>query len=325
MITRRVFLGSSLASLACTPSSLLAQTVAGTAKLAVGFPAGGSIDIVARLIAETMKGYATSVVIENRAGAGGRSVLEDLKMAPANGSVMALTPAGMVTLFPHVYKKLGYDALSNLTPVMPVSSFTFTIAAGPMLPPTVRSLAELLAWCKANPQVASYGSPGTGSLSHFVGEAIARTTGTPIVHVPYKGGLPAMQDVVAGHIPFAIGTLSSALPLILGGQMRPIVVLSPARVAAVPDTPTIGEAGFPDLEATEWFGLFLPGGASDSVVNVLHASVSAALRTSTVKNGLAKQSIDAFEATPTAFRQMIKTETARWGALVKASGFAPLD
>lgn len=325
MITRRAFTVSSIASLACARSAATAQTVSGTAKLSVGFPAGGSIGIVARLIADGMNSYAPSIVVENCAGAGGRTVLEELKSAAADGSAMAITPAGMVTLFPHVYKKLGYDALTSLTPVMPVANFAFAISAGPMLPPAVRTLADLVGWCKSNPQKASYGSPGTGSLSHFLGEGLARASGAPLVHVSYKGGLPALQDVVAGHIPFSIATLASALPLIQNGQLRAIAVTSPKRNERLPEVQTIREAGFADFEATEWFGLFLPGAASAPVVQAVHTAVSNALKTPAVREGFAKQSLDVFETTPAEFRQMIKDETARWGVLVKASGFAQID
>jgi tripartite-type tricarboxylate transporter receptor subunit TctC len=329
MITRRRFIASSASAaalgLTVAPRPSLAQAITGHARVTVGFPPGGSVDVVARLLVDAMKGYASSMIVENRPSAGGRTVLEELKMAPPNGSAMVLTPAGMITLFPHVFKQLAYEPLTSLTPVTPVATFSFVLAVGPMVPAAVRTLPDLLAWSKANPRQASYGTPGTGTLPHFLGETLTRVTRTPLTHVPYKGTSATIQDVMAGHLAMLIGTVPGTLAMIEAGKLRAILTTSPERSALLPAVPTVSEAGLPELEATEWFGLFLPGGAPASVVADLGKAVSQALKDPRVRDGFSKQSIEVLEASPSAFVQMIRDEHQRWGAMVKASGFSPID
>ena len=201
MVTRRTFLGSTIAASAVVsvPFSAAAQTVAGTAKLAVGFPAGGSVDVVARLLSDAMKGYAATTIVENKPGAGGRSALEDLKNSPPNGTSMVLSPAGMVTLFPHVYKRIGYDALVSLTPVIPVCQYEFVISVGPKVSASIRSLGDLIAWCKVNPTSASYGTPGTGSLAHFVIDALAQQPEHRSSTFPIGVALPHCRMLLAAR------------------------------------------------------------------------------------------------------------------------------
>jgi tripartite-type tricarboxylate transporter receptor subunit TctC len=177
------------------PSSGRADMVNRTARIMVGFPAGSSPDFVARLLAEYVKDYAPSIIVDNRPGAGGRVPLEALKGGERDGSLMVLTPGDQLALFPHVYAKLGYDALKDFAPVSTVCLVQFLLLVGPLVAPEVETVAAFVAWCRANPKLATYGSPGEGTRPHFMGASLARSAGVEMIHVPYKGGPPVVQDL----------------------------------------------------------------------------------------------------------------------------------
>jgi tripartite-type tricarboxylate transporter receptor subunit TctC len=330
MLSRRCFVTSSAsAGLACTLAALVpaasAQTLAKNARLLVGFPPGGSLDVVARLLVEYMKGYAASMIVDNRPGAGGRIALEILKAGEADGSLLALTPGDQVTLFPHVYQKLNYDALRDFAPITTVCTFPFVLAVGPMVPANVTTLAQFVDWCRANPKLATYGSPGTGTRPHFVGVTLARAAGFEFVHLPYKGGAPAIQDLLGGQIPAVISVFSNAYPHVQSGSLRALAITAPQRSPLLPNVPTAREAGYSTMEALEWFGLFVPAKTRVETVKALNASVQQALQTEAVKSGLAKQSFDVAGMSQDDFVALIKADTERWGGVVKASGFKPIE
>ena len=217
MLSRRCFgTTSASAGLACALGGLTpatrAQTLARNARLLVGFPPGGSLDVVARLLVEHMKGYAPSMIVDNRPGAGGRIALDMVKTGEPDGSILVLTPGDQVTLFPHVYQKLSYDPLKDFVPATTVCTFPFLFTVGPMVPANVTTLAQFVEWCRANPKLATYGSPGAGTRPHFLGKALARAAGFEFVHLPYKGGAPAIQDLLGGQIPATISVFSNAFP-----------------------------------------------------------------------------------------------------------------
>jgi len=329
MITKRRFLSiacaGGLASVA--PASWRpahAQTVRGTARMLVGSPPGGSTDTVARLLASEMKGYASTIIVENRPGAGNRIALDVLKMSPADGSALTLTPASMLVIYPHIYKSLNYDPVTDFIPVSTVCSFPFLVTIGPRVPARVKSLGEFIAWCKANPSEASYGSPGAGTMLHFTGVMLARAAGFEFVHVPYQGAR-SIQDVIGGQLAASINPISTALPHVQSGKLRALMVTGQQRSALVPDVPTAREVGFPDLEGSEWFGIVVPARAPSDIVDKLNAAIRDALNSSTVRSGLAKLALDAGGSSRDEFARLIKSDTARWGAIVRASGFKPED
>ena len=302
-----------------------AQTVAKSTRLMVGFPAGGSLDVVARLLAEHLKDYAPSIVVDNRPGAGGRIALEALKNAEADGSVLMLSPADQITLFPHVYQRLSYDPLRDFVPVSTVCTFSYTLAIGPMVPANVTTLAQFIDWCRANPKLATYGSPGAGTCQHFLGVTLARAAGFEFVHLPYRGGASAMQDLLGGQIPALISVVANALPHVQSGSLRALVMSGSQRSPLLPDVPTAKEAGYPGMEAVEWFGIFVPAKTPVRIVEALRAVVQRALETESFKSSLAKQS---FEAAGMLFDDLvglIKADTERWGGIVKESGFKPIE
>lgn len=328
MITRRHFVTGST-SLACALMGLApparAQVIARTARMLVGFPAGGSSDVVARLLVEQIKDYASSMIVDNRPGAGGRTALDALKAGVADGSVLALTPGDQITLFPHVYNKLGYDPIRDFAPVTTVCTVQFLLTIGPLVPVQVTTLADFVEWCRANPKLATYGTPGTGSRPHFLGAALSRAGGFEFAHVPYKGGAPAIQDVLGGQIAAAINVISNALPHVQSGSLRALATTAPYRSSLLPQVPTMRELGYPACEAVEWFGVLMPAATSPTIVTALNSTIGHALKSDAIISGLAKQSFDLAGSTPGEFAQLIKSDTDRWGEIVKSSGFKPID
>jgi len=238
---------------------------------------------------------------------------------------MALTPGHQVALLPHVYAKLGYDALRDFAPVSTVCMVQFLLVVGPMVAAEVETVSDFIAWCRANPKLASYGSPGEGTRPHFIGVSLARSAGVEMTHVPYKGGPPIVQDLLAGQIAAGVIVVSNVLPQIQAGKLRALATTAPKRASILPDVPTAREAGYPALEGVEWFGLFVPVGTPAEIVLGLNAAVRRSLDLEAVKTSMAKQSFEPRGCTPPEFAQLIKSDLERWAATVKAVGFKPMD
>ena len=307
------------------PSSGRADLISRPARIMVGFPAGSSPDFVARVLAEYVKGYAPSVIVDNRPGAGGRLPLDALKGGDPDGSVMVLTPGDQVALFPYVYAKLGYDVLRDFAPVSTVCKVQFLWVVGPLVPPQVKTLADFVAWCRANPKLASYGSPGEGTRPHFMGVSFAREAGVEMTNVPYKGGPPVVQDLLAGQLAAAPLVVSNALPHVELGKLRALATSAPQRATILPQVPTAREAGYPALEGVELFGLFVPISTPAEIVLGLNSVVRKSLDSEAVKASMAKQAFEPSGCTPPEFVQLIKSDLERWAATVKAVGFKPMD
>jgi tripartite-type tricarboxylate transporter receptor subunit TctC len=327
LLDRRRFLqiGAAAGSLAGASFCARAQTLSRHARLLVGFPPGGSIDMIARLIAEQMKDYAQSLIVENRAGAGGRLALDGLKRSEGDGATFAISPGDQITLFPHIYRKLSYDPLRDFVPVTTVCIFPFVIAVGPMVPTEVRTLADFAVWCRANPQRASFGSAGAGTRPHFLGALFAREAKAEIAHIPFSGGAPALQAVIGGQIPCVVTVLANAISQLQGGSLRALATTAPARSALLPDLQTARESGFPGIEALEWFGIFLPASTPAANVGHLTHAVQTALANPALGTAFAKQAFDATGISGDDFVRLIRDDTERWGRIVGDSGFAPID
>jgi len=327
MMDRRRFLGASagLCALGGFGSRAGAELINRNARLLVGFPAGGSVDIVARLLVEQMKGYAASMIVDNRPGAGGRTALEALRTSEADGSVLALTPGDQITLFPHVYNKLSYAPPRDFAAVGTVCTVQFLLTVGPMVPPAVTTLAGFIAWCRANPKLATFGSPGAGTRPHFIGAMLAQGAGLELLHAPYKGSGPAIQDLLGGRIPAAIFVISNTLTHVQSGALRALATTAPQRSLLLPQVPTMREAGFPALEGVEWFGVFVPAATPAETVTSLNGAVRRALATDSVKAGLAQQSIDVAGSSASDLDRLMRFDAERWGEVVKATGFRPID
>jgi tripartite-type tricarboxylate transporter receptor subunit TctC len=329
MPSRRHFFALATAAaspgLGVLPAWSQTNVISRNARIMVGFPAGSSPDLVARLVAENMKGYAPSLIVDNRPGAGGRLALEGLKGAERDGSTMTLTPGDQVALFPHVYAKLGYDALRDFTPVSTVCTVQFLLTVGSLVPTDVKTVADFVSWCRANPKLATYGSPGEGTRPHFMAASLARTAGVPMTHVPYKGGPPLVQDLLAGQIAAALNVVSNVLPHVEAGRLRALATTAPKRSAILPDVPTAREAGYPAMEGIEWFGLFVPIGTPNEIVSGLNSSIRKSLESEALRLSFAKQAFDVAGCSPAELTEIIKSDREMWRTTVGATGFTPLD
>ena len=327
MIYRRRFIAMSALGLAAAanPRAVWSQATRKLARLVVGFPPGGSLDVVARLLAEQLKDYADSVIVENRPGAGGRIALEGLKNSPPDGSLMVLTPGDQLSLFPLVYKSLAYDPFKDFVAVSTVCTVQFLLTIGPMVPAGVDTLQSFIAWCRANPKLASYGTAGAGTRQHFIGETLSRAAGFEFVHVPYKGAPPAMQDLLAGQIAANVSVISTALPNIEAGKVRALLTSAPRRSAALPQVPTARESGYAALEAVETFGLLLARSTPQVTVDALNAATRRAIASATAREGLIKLSFEPAGSTPEEFAALIKFDFEKWSGVVRNSGFKPID
>lgn len=326
MIARRKVLSSFAAGLTASMlPGLSASAAVKLARLIVGFPPGGSVDFVARLLAEQLKPYAETVVVENRGGAGGRIALEALRTAAPDGTVMVLTPGDQLSLFPHIYKNLPYVVDRDFAPVSTVCTVQFLICVGSMVPTSVDTLGAFVEWCRVNPKQASYGTPGSGTRQHLLGEMLARRAGFEFVHVPYNGAPPAMQDLLAGSIAANISVISTAVPHIKAGKVRALLTTASTRSMILPQVPTAKEVGHPMLEATEAFGILLPRSTPIGVIDALNAAVRRAVTSKPVAEGLAKFSFDALPTTPVEYSEIIKVDRARWSEVVRSTGFQAVE
>jgi len=323
MTHRRRFLAASAAGLAAAglPASLLAQTLGKVAKIILGFPAGGSNDVIARQLAERLRGsYAPSIIVENRVGAQGRIAVNAAKGSDPDGSVILQTPGTILTAYPHVFRKLGYDALRDLTPVSAICTFDLALVVGPAIPAS--SLGQFVDWCKANPAKASFGSPAAGASPHFVGVMFARAAGISLLHVGYKGAAPAVQDLLGGQIPAYVGTVGDVISHHRAGKVRVIGTSGAKRSRFLPEVPTFEEAGFRGAVAQDWFGILLPAHARADVVASLNRAIGAALKDESFLEVLTRLNVDPAGSSPDAFAERIRAERENWGPIVKASGFS---
>jgi tripartite-type tricarboxylate transporter receptor subunit TctC len=208
---------------------------------------------------------------------------------------------------------------------MAVCTVPFVLAVGPMVPAAVSTLAQFVDWCRTNPKLATYGTAGAGTRPHFLGVALAREAGFEFVHLPYKGGAAAVQDVLGGQIPAVIGVTSNVLPHLQSGGLRALALSAPKRSALLPNVATAREAGFPGMEAAEWFGILLPARTPAGVVSALERSVRTALQADAVKAALSRQSFDVAGLPSAELTSLIRTDSERWAGIVKASGFKPIE
>jgi tripartite-type tricarboxylate transporter receptor subunit TctC len=328
MVARRQVLSAFAAGLALNAAGIVARgraQTAGVARILVGFPPGGTSDVVARLLAGTMTDYASALVVENRPGAGGRVAIESLKSAARDGSMFLITPLATITLYPHVYKSLGYDSLGDFIPVTSVAAAPSLLTVGPKVPTSVKTLADFVAWCRANPTLANYGSPGAGTSPHFIGVQFGRAAGFEYIHVPYQGNAPAAQDVLGGQIASSVLTIDSTLQYVLAGSLRALATTGPQRSPFLPEVPTFIEQGYPAIQLIDMWSAFVPANTPDDRVKRLNASIQKALKSDEIKAGLARLSIELSAVSLADFTKLVRSDFERWGAIVQASGFTPQD
>src|SRR5215468_7545515 len=241
MHTRRTVLVSSAALLSAgLMPHARAEVLKKSVQIIVGFPAGGGTDVIARILAERLRGaYSSAVIVENKPGAAARISVEYVKNADPDGSVMLFTPDFPITVYPHSFRSLSYDPLRDLIGVAPTTKSMLTYNVGPAVPESVKTLAEFAQWCKANPGKASYATTAAGGTPHFVGMMLANAAGVVMTPVHYRGGAPALQDLLGGHVPAGINPISESLPFAKSGTLRILAVTGSQRSPYLPDVPTM--------------------------------------------------------------------------------------
>lgn len=322
--SRRQILQSAGAAalLASIGQRAFAQSSIETLKIITGFAAGGTSDTICRRVATKLApDFAKTAVVENRTGAGGQIAIQYVKSQPADGATLLQTPTSMLTIYPHIYKKLPYDPATDLTPVSLGCVFDFGFAVGPAVPANVRTVADFLAWAKANPNSANFGSPAAGSTPHFVGALLGKNAGVDLKHAAYRGTQPAMLDLLGGNIAAVSGPVGDITQHLPTGKVRILAVSGAKRSRFAPDVPTYEEQGFKDMIHSEWFAFFLPGKAAPELVTRLNTAMKAALAAKDTVDGLATFGLEAMSSSPAELSELVRKDTAKWAPIVKAIGF----
>jgi tripartite-type tricarboxylate transporter receptor subunit TctC len=261
------------------------------------------------------------VVVEPKPGAGGQLAISLTKAAVPDGRTMLVTPMSMLSIYPHTFRKLPYDPFADLTPVSVIANFEFGFGVGPAVPAEVKTIPQFMAWAKANPQKASFGSPGAGSSTHFIGILLGREAGVELTHVGYRGSQPAMLDMMGGQLPSISAPLGEFLPHLASGKVRLLGTSGAKRNTFTPSVPTYTEQGFKNMAFEEQFCLFLPPGASADVVERLRKATEKAMTSPEVATGLATYAIVPTTSTPAALAALLKSDHGRWGPVVRSIGF----
>lgn len=283
------------------------------------YPAGGATDVLARLLAlRLQERLGQPVLVENRAGANGNLGSDYVAKATSDGHTLLLAAAGPLVISPALYPKLGYDPVKDFTAIAPIGQVPFLLLAHPTA--GAATVADLIRQVKDKPGIP-YASSGNGSPNHIIGEMFKLAAGVQLVHVPYKGSAPALNDLVAGHVPYSFDSPVGAMPHIQSGRLRALAVTSPKRSVALPSVPTLAEAGLARFEsAVPWYGLFGPAGMPRTVVDRLHREVQAWLEQPEVRERLATLAVEPLPLDPEAFQKFVGTERDKWGRAVKQSG-----
>ena len=288
-------------------------------RIIVPYPPGGTSDLLARAVAPRLgERLKQTVVIENRAGAGGVIGSQVVAKSPADGYTLLLGTIATHGILPVLQKPAPYDAVKDFAPVTLVASTPNVLVANPSAP--VRNVAELLALARAKPGSVNFGSTSLGGSPHMSGELLKTMAQVDIVHVPYKGGGPMLIDLMGGQIPVAFDNLPSSMNQIRAGKIRALAVTTAKRWPGAPEIPTMAEAGVPGYEATAWFGLLAPGNTPKPIVELLQRHVAAILRQPEVEKMLLEQGAEAVGNTPDEFARLISAELQKWDKVVAATG-----
>lgn len=292
-----------------------------------GFPAGGLGDQVTRPLLERLKGrWPGTLILDSKAGAGGRIAADFVKRAPADGSVILQVPSSPMSIYPHTYgRKLSYDPLADFVPVAPLAAYTISLSVGPGVPAEVRTVADLVRWAKANPDKANYGIPAPGSVPHLIGLMFERGANAGFKSIPYKGGAPLLQDLLGGQVPVAFNVTSEVLSHVRAGRLRSLAVASPERWAALPEVPTFVELGFKEISAMEFLGWYAPAKTPPELVRRLNAAVQEALGTPEMQEVFTRNGLLVIREDTERFTRRVRDEIAHWAPIVKATGFTPDD
>ena len=288
-------------------------------RLVVPFAPGGSADVVGRLIAEELRaGLGQPVVVDNRPGAGGNIAGDMVAKSPADGYTLLLAAAGPIAINPSLYGRMPYSPATDLAPVALLARDHQLMAVTPSVP--ARDVREFIAYAKANPGKVSFGSPGNGTPAHLGGELFNQMAGTQMVHVPYKGSAPAMNDLISGQITVMIDNMPALLPQVQAGRLRALGVASPSRASGAPDIPTVAESGLSGFNVTAWKGLMAPAGTPKPIVAKLNEVAVAAVAKPEIRKRLVDLGAEPGGGSPEDFGALIAKDSRSWAALVKSTG-----
>ncbi|MDQ6618858.1 MAG: tripartite tricarboxylate transporter substrate binding protein [Pseudomonadota bacterium] len=298
--------------------SVLAQAYPTHAiKLVVPYPPGGSADILARLVQQGLTGaLGQSVIVENKPGAGTAIGAEAVARAAPDGYTLLLGTVSSHAMNPALVR-VNFDPIKDFAAIAPLATIPFVLDVHPSVP--ARTVQEFVAYSKLHPDDVNYSSAGNGTSNHLAGALFNQTTGTKLVHVPYKGSAPALQDLVAGRVQAMFDLVTTSLPMIESGKVRAIAVTSAARLPTLPQVPTIREAGYPDYEVTAWFGLYAPAGTPLPILARLHDEAVKALAAPEMREKLVKLGMEPMASSREAFAKLTADELTKWTALVKSA------
>jgi tripartite-type tricarboxylate transporter receptor subunit TctC len=324
MLTRRNVLSAGAAAvmasgLGSAPSQ--AQILSNTVRIVVGFPPGGGTDVLARLLAERLQGlYASSIIVDNRPGGAARIAVEYVKNAEADGSVMLVTPDFPITVYPFSFRSLNYVPLRDFAPVTPAATSALALSVGPAVPANVTSLSDFVQWCSAHPDSATYATTAAGGTPHFTGLLLSQQAGVGLIPVHYKGGAPALQDLIGGHVSSSINPIGETLSFAKAGSVRVLAVTSARRSKFLPEVPTMQEGGY-NVVIEAWLGVLVPAKTPSETVGNLNLAIKLVLASGDIAEKLAALgNVPAYQ-TPDDFKATIATDLKRWEPIVKASGF----
>ncbi len=293
-------------------------------RILVGFPPGGGVDIVARAVGQKLSEiWGQPVIIENRPGANAIIATEVLVKATPNGYTLQLSSPGALVISPNMGTRLSYDPLRDITPVTVVSESAALLVVNPSVP--VNSVTELISFAKAKPGELTYGSSGTGGPNHMAGELLKQLAGIDLTHIPYKGSAPATTDLLGGQVKLMFGVIPALLPFVNSGKLKVLGVGSAKRSLALPNTPTIAEAGVPGYALSIWYGIVAPKNTPPPIVSTLNSTLVKILRSADMQNTLMKGGSEPVGNSPEQFAEFIREEYSKYNRLIKAAGITSVQ
>ena len=283
------------------------------------YPPGGTSDIIARIVGQKLNdAWGQQIVVDNRAGANGGIGSELAAKSPADGYTLLVGNMTPIAANPSLYSKLGYDPLRDFAGVTLVAAGPNVLVVNPALP--VKSVQELVAYAKANPGKLNFGSGGAGSPAHLAGEMFKSLSGVAMTHVPYKGTVLSVNDLIAGQVQVVFSDAPPAVPHVKSGRLRALAVTGARRTLLLPDLPTVAEAGVPGFALDNWWGILVPAGTAKTIIGRINTEIVKAMQTADVKERFASLGVEAVSSTPAAFDDYIKSESAKLAKVIKASG-----
>jgi tripartite-type tricarboxylate transporter receptor subunit TctC len=286
-------------------------------RVVVPFPASGATDLIARVVTQRVaQDLGQQLVVDNKPGAGGTIGSAEVAKAAPDGYTVLFTTSSTHAISPHLMPRLSYDAAKDFTPVAHVADAPSVLLVTPSLP--VKTVAELIAYAKANPGKLNYATSGNGTIVHLNSAAFSAQAGIDMTHVPYKGTALSIPDLISGQVHVLFDSLPTGMPHVAGGKVRALGVTSEKRSGLAPELPTLAESGLPGFASVTWFGVYLPAGAPPALVDRVHQAFTKAVQSPEVKASLAKLGVDPADVgTPAKFAAMVKADSARWASVIR--------